>query len=293
MLADLQQATQWLTSIGIQFSATRIVSYEQDIKSLLTAIRQNNIASFTKKEGFSKVANSFYEASQLISIHRALHKFPETRGLKSRLQFYVKGPLTSEKEKEVGKSHPARDYGFELFISSMFANADFDLDLDQRTDVVATKDLQTFYIECKRPRKEKSLERAIKEAGSQLKAHFNTDSSTISQFGLVAVSVDLILHPEQSIIQVPNQQSIEYANRESVKKLFSSHTSWPNIRHPRILGVLFLLKVSTVIADVNRLTRSNYMATNSLVSPSSNNGTIFKKLIHQIGSKILGPSVAL
>ncbi len=293
MLADLRQATQWLTSIGIQFSATRIIDYEQDIDSLLAAIRQNNIESFTKNETFSRVANSFYEASQLIYIHKALHKFPGTRGLKSRLQFYVKGPLTSEKEKEVGKSHRARDYGFELLISSMFANADFDIDLDQQTDVVATKDSRSFYIECKRPRRERSMEPAIKEATSQLKARFNVDSSTNNQFGLIAVSVDLVIHPEQNIIQVPNQQSIEYANRESVKKLFSSHTSWLNIRHPRIIGVLFLLQVSTVILDLNLLTRSNYMAANGLVSPSSKNGAIFKKLIHQIGTKMLGPSVAL
>lgn len=293
MLADLRQATQWLTSIGIQFSATRIISYEQDIDSLLTAIRQNNIASFTQNETFSSVANSFYEASQLISIHKALHKFPDTRGLKSRLQFYVKGPLTSEKEKEVEKSHRARNYGFELFISSMFANADFDIDLDQQTDVVATKDSQSFYIECKRPRKERSFEPAIKEASSQLKAHFNADISANNQFGLIAVSVDLILHPQQNIIQVPNHQSIEYANRESVKKLFSSHTSWLNIRHPRILGVLFLLQVSTVILDVHLLTRSNYLAANSLVSPSSKNGAIFNKLIHQIGFRMLGSSVAV
>jgi hypothetical protein len=200
----------------------------------------------------------------------------------------VRGPAASSGEKTVGKSHQPRDFGFELLIASLFVQAGFGVDLDQVTDVIATKDRQSFFAECKRPRRENSLSSAIKSAASQLTNRLDSGSNRLSDFGLIAVAVDLILHQKQDILIVPNLESMEAALKGTMRDLVSSYnSSWLKIKQPQILGVLLVLQVSTVFLDSHTLTRCSYVVGNNIVGISTVGGGIFKNIINQLGSAIL------
>lgn len=288
ILNKLKEVVEWLKSIGIRLPSTRIASYEKDLSKLLEAIKENKISEFTKNDAFERVANSFYEATQLIDIYTGLSRVPVTPGLKSRLRMLVRGPIASSGEKTNGSSHQPRDYGFELLISSLFAQSGFAIDLDQETDIIAANKSNTYYIECKRPRGLKSFLPSINSAVSQLKIRFDKNVSDSSHLGLIAVSVDLVLHQKQDIIVVPDEKIVELSLKRSIVDLISPNKiRFSKITHPQILGMFFLVQVSIVLQDSNILTKASYLVGYNLVDISSTNGYLFKTILRSIGNSII------
>ena len=286
-LADLKVAASWLASIGIRLSSTRIASYERDIDLLKKAIAANDISSFVESDAGLRIANSFFEASQLIDLHKGLSGIPVTRGLLTRLKKLARGPVASSLEKPDGVSHQPRDFGFELFMASLFTQADFEIDLDQNTDLIANQSEKFFLVECKRPRHVRSLSPSIKAAVTQLKARLDKIPVQQNQFGLVAISLDLVIHGKQDLLIVPDRRAIEVSLKGSVRSVVDSNDSTAlEFNHPRILGALFVVQLSALLLDSLRLTRCGYLLGFNTVGIDTPQGSIFRNVVDQLGPAI-------
>jgi hypothetical protein len=287
MLHDLEQALNWLAWLEVRVPATRVAVYQAIIRSLIDALKRNQLQAFTRDDKFREVSNSFYEASQLIAIHKGLVSVPVTLGLKSRLQSLVHGQTSSVAERADGKSHKPRDASFELFVASAFTRAGFLVDLDQITDVVAASGANTFLIECKRPRHENSFESAMKEASSQLNRRLSARAGNPTCFGLIAASVDLVLHGKQDLLQIPTQAILYAGLKRSFTKLISDHgSSWQKPKHPQIIGALLFIQGPVIFVDEQILTRFDYLAGNSIVPLSSASGQVFVSVLKQVGDAV-------
>lgn len=86
----------------------------------------------------------------------------------------------------------SRDAQFELRIASYFCQAGCEVDLSTETDIVALKDRENFFVECKRIGSKGQLGKRLSEARKQLTSRMPTKFDKIRPVGLIAVDVTKI-----------------------------------------------------------------------------------------------------
>jgi Holliday junction resolvase len=87
------------------------------------------------------------------------------------------------------KDSSSRNTQFELRIASYFCQAGYSVDMSDLTDIVATHDRTTYFVECKRVTSSSALNKRLKEAKKQLKTRLARFSLIPREFGVIAIDV--------------------------------------------------------------------------------------------------------
>jgi hypothetical protein len=109
----------------------------------------------------------------------------DTRGLSSKLRTVVRGADFAA----LDQNTEPRNTQFELRIASYLGRAGYRLNFATLTDIVATRGLVTYYIECKRVASAAQLARRIVEAIEQVEERLPKSGFFHGRYGVVAADV--------------------------------------------------------------------------------------------------------
>jgi hypothetical protein len=109
----------------------------------------------------------------------------DTRGLADKLRIVVRGADFAA----LDRNTESRNTQFELRIASYLGRAGYRLDFETLTDIVATRGLTTYYVECKRIASAAQLARRIKEALNQIEERKPKSGFVHGRHGVVAADV--------------------------------------------------------------------------------------------------------
>ena len=110
------------------------------------------------------------------------------RGIEEKLNQVVGGRDFAALDKDSS----SRNTQFELRIASYFCQAGYSVDMSNLTDIVATRDQTTYFVECKRVTSFSALIKRLKHAKKQLRARISKHTLVSRNFGIIAVDVTKI-----------------------------------------------------------------------------------------------------
>lgn len=136
------------------------------------------------QHGLDRLLYVLREVHELTWIGEGLRD-ADTRGLADKLRIVVRGADFAA----LDRNTESRNTKFELRIASYLGRAGYRLDFGPLTDIVATRGLTTYYVECKRVASAAQLARRIKEALGQIEERKQKSRFFHGRHGVVAVDV--------------------------------------------------------------------------------------------------------
>lgn len=162
----LDEVIRWMGNMNINADISRYKSYIDDFYSPSSYDDYKRTGNSKKlEEKFKHLNDAAQECIQLVQIYDAF-KNEKSSGFKNRLRKIVTGSDFFDIE---SPSDQGRDFLYELLVASWFKMQwGYNIDFSKTTDVVAYGGENTIYVECKRIKSSKSLERNLKKACKQL-----------------------------------------------------------------------------------------------------------------------------
>lgn len=180
MLKQFQEAIEWLQEHKLNAVASRYGRYLDYIDSFYSAEDPTNADG---REKFELLTKSLQECLELVLVKNTFHD-EKSSGFKSTLSKVVSG----DDHLEHAQASEPRNFMFELLVAARFKQAGYTIDFDSNTDIIARKNEQTFYIECKRIVSERGYEANLKKAYEQLQKRMPPKKSD-STLGLIFVDI--------------------------------------------------------------------------------------------------------
>lgn len=168
-IEDLQEVTNFLESRGISTRNTRLSRYSDYLKEKFHS------GSFDESKIFRNSTDGPFESSRdwylytLREVHEIMWilkglKKHIPKGIDEKLELIVSGRDFAA----LDSNSLSRNTQFELRIASYFCQTGYNVDLSNKTDIIAFNKKYAFYIECKRVGSPKQLESRLSHASKQL-----------------------------------------------------------------------------------------------------------------------------
>ncbi len=198
-LEDLKEFILLVESLGINVSGTRIVRYQSYYEALLEGSNEEE-RIFQGISGRNFNSSLDFELYVLREVHEMMWIL---KGLKKHLPKGVEEKLM----KVVGgrdfaaldKDSSSRNTQFELRIASYFCQSGYSVDMSNKTDIVATHDRTTYFVECKRVTRSGALNKRLKEAMKQLKNRPTRFALIPREFGVIAIDVTKVAYKHNGL----------------------------------------------------------------------------------------------
>ena len=156
-LKEINELTLWLKNKGINSTNSRLLHYTRFLEALIGLDEfdpKNNDDDHKKFEEFLYVLREVHE---LMWIYNGFKRsYPE--GSDELFKKIIGGKAFARDDKDT----TARNFQLELRIASYFIRANYAVELQHVTDVVAKKSKYQFFIECKRLSSLKKLKPELK-----------------------------------------------------------------------------------------------------------------------------------
>lgn len=224
---EYKDACQWISDLGIEYKRTRFGNYEKDFDEFIKAG-----GTGSAKESVKTFFNAHLEANELIRIKNAFDSFNSTQALET-----IKKAVAGQRFRNESKSDQSRDFAFELSMASRFLKAGYEVDLRTITDIVVEIDSRPLYVECKRIKSEKQLEKRVKEANKQTKTRITT-GKTSSARSFIALNLTDVINPNAMPMIETSLGSYRRKSAETLKDfVVSQKTTLSKKLHNKSLGV--------------------------------------------------------
>lgn len=222
------EACEWISSLGITYKKTRFGTYEKDVENFL-----GNRDTETAEESVKIFMNAHMEANELIRVKKAFESLDSESFLET-----IKKSISGQRFRNVNKEDQSRDFAFELGVASRFLKAKYNVDLRSISDLVVDIDGRKLYVECKRIKSYKQLEKRVKTANQQIKARLSNDHSSKSR-GMIALNLTDVINPEAKPIIAPNVDAYRHKSASILKDfVLSNKPKLSKNRHKKCLGAL-------------------------------------------------------
>lgn len=189
----------------------------------------------------------------------------DVRGLSDKLQIIVSGADFAV----LDQNHHSRNTQFELRIASYLARAGYQLDLGTLTDIVATRDHSTFYVECKRVASASQFAKRVKEGASQITDRMPRSGLLHARHGFVAVDATRIAFTRNGLfwaITPDHARDVLRGKLQDVKTQLEK--SNPSEVSGRVVGVWLHMHFPCLI--LNPPIPSTYFSSTSLIGRNLN-----------------------
>ncbi len=264
--AKLDQACAWLDELGIAYSRTRIGRY----KDLFGALARHQLAgtldAFYDHYSFESWVNAAYEVAELARIYKGLSE-QAAPAIVTRLKDAVKGQefYTLDSEHRSG-----RDFSFELSMAAKFVGAGLAVDFGHDADIRVLLEGFTFFVECKRLKSPKQIQKRLKEGIKQLHKRYVKSGVPQSARGMLAISIGKTVNESLGLLE--GDDSVELSkkafayNRAFIEK-YKSH--WQSQRDRRTIGVAVvldspgILRANKQLVTLHEVTLNNSVATDT------------------------------
>lgn len=203
-------AMDWMTSLGMPFSKTRFGEYKRTIDLFSNGDFDNEKES---EELFHKLLNAHGEVSEIVRIHDQL-KDNDGGDFIEQLKKVTGG----QEFRNISSKDQSRDFSFELSMAARFIKGGFEVVLNKLADIEATKNgCHKVYVECKRIKSRSKISSNVKKANEQLRKRISRDRSSQSR-GLVAINVNELINPNNSMIVSPTTDSFQVFNSRNLDR---------------------------------------------------------------------------
>jgi len=247
----VQQASDWLSSIGIDVAGTRMSEYRKNITLLVDLLGRGNRDDLNRL--YPTMVNSLYEANEWINIYRGLETV-KNENLIAKLEELLKGPEWFIDEKISSSSNRSRNIAFELIITSRIAARGIQPDFATPADLAFPLNAKKLIVECKRPQSTSAVEKNIKAATKQLNRRFQT-SIARNLRGIVAIDISKVGNPSFKMLEVQNTASLDLHLSQSITSFIDSFGHlWDGKKHKKIVGMLVRFTGMALLKDMNMLT---------------------------------------
>ena len=161
ILAELEAANKWLSSLGIREQQDRIRKHMQRITQLEEARQAGKLAEASQGENGRLAMFSLTEAMEFLDIYSAFKDDPPTQ-ISQRLKNALDGP--ADLADETARSNRGRNTMFELNLASRLQRSGLLVLLKTNPDVLCQLDEHPMYVQCKRPFRIETIAENIKDA---------------------------------------------------------------------------------------------------------------------------------
>jgi len=198
-LGDLREFVSLVESLGINVSGTRIARYQSYYEALVegTDDEERIFQGISGRRFDNPLDTQLYvlrEVHEIMWILRGLKKHLP-KGVEEKLNQVVGGRDFAALDKDSS----SRNAQFELRIASYFCQAGYSVDMSNLTDIVATHDRTTYFVECKRVTSLGALIKRLKHARKQLRNRLTRSTLESRNFGVIAIDVTKIAFKHNGI----------------------------------------------------------------------------------------------
>jgi hypothetical protein len=274
----LDEACDWLTNIGINYSTTRVGRYRR-IFAALAQYQGATIGEFFKKYKLTDFVNAAHETDQIVRVYEGLHhsKDPD---LTARLKAAVRGHDLFVLDTE---DRSGRDFMFELTVAAKFARHGYKINFGASADVDVVVDGVPLFVECKRPKSKGSVQRNIKKGLKQLVDRYDASPAPEAARGIVALSVGKVLNPNLGLLEgITPKEVSELAARHNDLILYKHQKHWQSGQDKRTLGALLILDTPGRITSENKLVTIHEVILNNSLPIASED----KQFLENISNKV-------
>lgn len=181
---------KWLESKDPNANKSRYFKYSKYINDFY----KKQLPLNELEEKFTKLNWAFQELYEISIIYDSF-KNENSDNFNSRIKKIISGQDLVP-DVLTARNDSSRDFVYELLVASFFKSKGYTIDFNDLADVVAKRNKDILYIECKRLKSKNGLERNFKKAGNQLKNR--TDKNV---FGLIFIDIASCVLQEVTIYE--------------------------------------------------------------------------------------------
>jgi hypothetical protein len=247
---QLDEACNWLQAIGINHSTTRLGRYQKIFSDLARCQLKNTLDEFFQLYTFEEWVNAAHETSEIVRIYEGLHRSSD-QSLVSRLRNALNGHELYVLDTN---DRSGRDFTFELVVAAKFARHGFPINFGAAADVETTIDGVTVYVECKRLKSARKVQKRIKEGLKQLHARYETSSTPDAARGILALSIGKTINSSLGLLEADDDKSLgKKASLHNTAFIEVNGKYWQEEVDKRTLGTFVVLDTPGVIRSERKL----------------------------------------
>nr|VVV06028.1 hypothetical protein AW0309160_03512 [Aliivibrio wodanis] len=276
--AMYEEVCTWFDSLGFSYVRTRYGIYKGVFSEFLRVVQERD-APEDLAEFKLKFDNAYIEVHEAIRIYNGLKDHDETQFLEQ-----LKKVLSGQEFRAKSSDDQARDFLFELSVATRFINAGYNVDLKGICDVVV--DLgnnKTLFVECKRVKSNKKLEKNVKKANEQLKKRLKKTGKP-NAVGLVAVNITDILPKLEKLPVNSNVTGTQFHRVASRKYIFQNVLSLMSNKFVGCLGVMCESSMMNYLAIPSQLNGFQCSRHTDHI-PYSNNSPLYENLSKKLSNQ--------
>lgn len=257
LIQEFNNVLNWFKELNIRTDIGRIAAYQHYFTNLVDDPINESVPSITR-------ANIHRELFELIWIYKNFvgEKSDKIRDyVKKTLKGVVASNLDSTKDQS------SRNYLFELRVASYFLNCGYEINLDTDCDLIAIKNDEKFFVECKRITSYDKIGERIKEAFKQLEKRLESDNSD-KKYAIIWIDISFVQCNYTGFYSSYYRMTAQAAARLDLKIL--QEETVPKLKsNKRIMGIVY----QTLYPGVSEVPRGMY--TGSTISYKSITSSCF------------------
>lgn len=263
----LDEACCWLDRLGISYSRSRVGKYRHIFESLSRNQSNGTLDNFYKEHSFESWVNAAIEVDELVRIYDGLNMV-DSIDLSTRLEDSLKGHELYIMD---GKDRSGRDFGFELSIASKFVAAGYSVDFGDDADLRLNYNDTTLFVECKRLKSDKKIQKRIKEGIKQLHKRYSSSPDPVNARGILAISIGKVVNQNLGLLEGETFEDLgKKASRYNMAFIEKYKKYWQLHVDQRTLGAVVVLNCPGVVVNNKLLTTIHEVSMNNSVPMQSN-----------------------
>jgi hypothetical protein len=278
----LDDACDWLQSIGVEYSRTRVGRYKSILNCLAKLQEAGKLDDVFIDHSFEEWVNATHEVAELERIYEGLGGNND-QDLSSRLSEAIKGHELYVLD---SGDRSGRDFGFELSIAAKFSRAGFLVDFGHDADIKVEIDGAEFFVECKRLKSEKKVNKRIKEGLKQLHKRYKKSPQPDSSRGILAISIGKILNGNLGLIEGKDSNEVGLKAFSHNRKFINRYGNlWHKTNDKRTLGVVIVQDSPAILTTNNQLVTCHEVTANNCIPETNPDYLRFLGLVSDVFPK--------
>ncbi len=273
---DFSQAEDWLESLGVPTTNSRISAYRSFIDMLVQLYRDENYEEINRE--LSSHLNALYEANEIIFIHKSLGE-GASFAIADVLKEIISGPDSYCEESK--NNNRARNFAFELLLAGRFSAGGFEVvvDCEGSTDVVARKRGLTILSECKRPASNYSAKKNISKAIKQIRRKIGGVHKSTTK-GIVALDATKIINGGFKLLVGSNETDLNLRLSGCVHNYISENKDeWLALRKKGVLGVVVRFSCMAINKKDNMYTYCQFYSALPFSEKGGHDYTVLSEMV--------------
>ncbi|MGZ8946790.1 MAG: hypothetical protein ACXW1W_15370 [Methylococcaceae bacterium] len=259
---QLDKACEWLKSLGVIYSVTRVGRYKTLFSSLAKYQLANDLDGFFEEYKFEDWVNAAHEVAELVRMYEGLNGQTDP-SLVIRLQDSLKGHELFVLD---NKDRSGRDFSLELSIAAKFAHRGYEINFGHEADLEVQIAEHTFYVECKRLKSAHQVKKRIKDGLSQLHKRYVKSSEPATARGLLVLSIGKTINSKLGLLEGIDPESLSnkaFAYNAVFIERYRSY--WQENVDRRTLGVAVVLDTPGMLKPEKKLVTSHEVTMNNCI----------------------------